>query len=46
LHAQVVYNDLEANGYDGCHAAEPVAVTTSCGIEMNVDLWDVVGADT
>ena len=46
LHAQVAYNDLNADGIDDCYTALPVAVTTSCGTEMNVDLWDVIGADT
>ena len=46
LHAEVAYNDLNAQGVDDCYAAEPVAVTTSCGPGMNVDIWDVIGADT
>ncbi len=31
LHAEVAYNDLNSQGIDDCYAAEPVAVTTSCG---------------
>ncbi len=46
LHAQVAYNDLNADGIDDCYTALPAAVTTSCGTGMNVVLWDVIGADT
>ena len=35
LHAQVAYNDLNADGLDDCYTAVPVLVTTSCGTQMN-----------
>ena len=46
FHAEVSYNDLNAEGVDDCYAeGTGVTVTTSCGTAMNVDLWDVTGAD-
>jgi hypothetical protein len=49
LHAQVTYNDLIADGSDDCRPAQPPLqpsdMTTSCGMKMNVDIWDVIGAD-
>jgi hypothetical protein len=45
LHAEVAYNDLDADGHDNCYNSPSFVVTTSCGIAMNVDLWDIIGAD-
>ncbi len=45
LHAEIVYNDLNEQGVDDCFTV-PVVTTTSCGMDMSVDLWDVIGADT
>ncbi len=45
LHAEVAYNDLNADGVDDCFNVGSVVVTTSCGGAMNIDLWDVTGAD-
>ncbi len=46
LHAEVAYDDLNLQGVDDCYPASPAPVTTSCGLGMSVDLWDVIGADT
>ena len=46
LRARVAYNDLNAQGVDDCYTPPSAApVTTSCGLAMNVQLWDVTGAD-
>jgi hypothetical protein len=41
LHAQVAYNDLNAQGVDDCFSS----ITTSCGMGMDVTIWDVTVAD-
>jgi Tfp pilus assembly protein PilV len=42
LHAEVIYDDFNPNDHlDDCSGA----VTTSCGIGMDIDLWDVTSAD-
>ncbi len=46
LQAEVVYNDLNVQGIDDCYVEGSTTVTTSCGMTMNVDLWNVVSADT
>jgi hypothetical protein len=46
LHAEVSYNDLNSQGVDDCYVEGGATVTTSCGTAMNVDLWDVTGADS
>ena len=45
LHAEVAYDDLDAEAVDNCFVSSAAAVDTSCGLGMNVDIWDVVGAD-
>jgi hypothetical protein len=46
LHADVAYNDL-IQSTDSCYVPGDgsAAVTTSCGIGMTVETWDVIGAD-
>jgi hypothetical protein len=46
LHAEVAYNDLNPQGVDNCYPiTPPPPVTTSCGMAMTVNTWDVIGAD-
>ncbi len=47
LHAEVAYDDRNAQDSNNIDCYDqPLAVTTSCGTAVNVDLWDVIGADS
>ncbi len=44
LHAEVAYDDLNAQGLANCFNTSP-PITFSCGMTMTVNTWDVIGAD-
>ena len=45
VHARVAYNDLNPQGLDNCFNPPSAPVPTSCGLAMNIQVWDVIGAD-
>jgi hypothetical protein len=47
LHAEVVYDDLNAEGVSQCYfVSNTNFATSSCGGSMEIDTWDVSAADS
>jgi hypothetical protein len=46
LYAHVTYNDLNPQGIDACNLTTNGTPDSSCGLAMNVQIWDVAGADS
>jgi hypothetical protein len=48
LHAEVTYDDLDAQGISLCYTASAPAppMTSSCGGSMAIDVWDLAQADS